>query len=145
MFRNKHATVIGPTPPGTGVIAPATQGFVEGNVADDTLLAGFAVNAVDSDVDDNGAALDPIAPDHCALPTAATRMSAARHSAARSIVFECAIVTVQSSANKSIAIGLPTMFDRPSTTAFIPRRSQSWLLIRRRHPGGVRGKRTFAP
>ena len=58
-----------------------------------------------------------------AVPTAATRMSAVRQRAGRSRVLEWAMVTVQFSANNSCAIGLPTMLDRPTMTAFRPVRS----------------------
>ena len=41
VLASRHAIVIGPTPPGTGVMAPATfDGFREIHVADDS---GFAV------------------------------------------------------------------------------------------------------
>ena len=41
VLSSRQAIVIGPTPPGTGVIAPATVGgFGEGHVADDARLAG---------------------------------------------------------------------------------------------------------
>ena len=50
--------VIGPTPPGTGVIAPATR-LDRGEVD----VAGElpAIGAVDADVDDGGAGLDHVA------------------------------------------------------------------------------------
>ena len=50
-------------------------------------------------------------------PTAATRMSACWQIDVRSLVREWAIVTVQLSPRSNCAIGLPTMFDRPTTTA----------------------------
>ena len=57
--------VIGPTPPGTGVIAPATSTrFVEGDVADQPALAVGLLDPVDADVDDGRAGLDPVAADH---------------------------------------------------------------------------------
>ena len=55
-------------------------------------------------------------------PTAATTISARRTTAGRSLVRECAIVTVQLSRSSSCAIGLPTMFERPITTASSPDR-----------------------
>ena len=52
--------VIGPTPPGTGVIAPATSlRAAEIDVADQ-----FAVDPVDADVDHGRAGLEPVALDH---------------------------------------------------------------------------------
>ena len=56
----------------------------------------------------------------CGRPTAATTISARRTTSARFLVRECAMVTVQLSPSRSCAIGLPTMFDRPSTTASMP-------------------------
>ena len=54
--------VIGPTPPGTGVIAPATSRRLgEVDVADQPRLAVGAVDAVDADVDHRRARLDPVA------------------------------------------------------------------------------------
>ena len=57
------AMVIGPTPPGTGVIAAGDRGgFGIGDVADQPRLALAALrrrNAVHADVDHHGAGLDP--------------------------------------------------------------------------------------
>jgi hypothetical protein len=56
--------VIGPTPPGTGVIAPATsEADVEIHVAHQARLPGFSgcVHPVDADVDHGRPRLDPIA------------------------------------------------------------------------------------
>ena len=53
-------------------------------------------------------------------PTAVTRMSARAQTSAGFRVRECATVTVQFSRRRSCAIGLPTMFERPSTTASRP-------------------------
>ena len=54
------------------------------------------------------------------LPIAATRMSARRVWKARSLVFEWHTVTVAPALVSSAAIGLPTMFERPITTASAP-------------------------
>ena len=59
MLRSSIAIVIGPTPPGTGVISGArsARGF-------ELYVAGEAcVGAVHADVDDDGALLDPVALD----------------------------------------------------------------------------------
>ena len=65
MLTSRQATVIWPTPPGTGVIAPATcDDLGEGDIADQT---GFAVGIrqpVDADIDHGGARLDPVAAHH---------------------------------------------------------------------------------
>ena len=78
----------------------------------------------------------PIIP---ARPTAATRTSASRHTAARSRVREWQTVTVACSRRSSAAIGLPTIWLRPTTTA---RRPASGMPLRRsssRIPAGVAG------
>ena len=60
VLRSSIAIVIGPTPPGTGVIAPArSHRRVEVDVADEAV-----VGAVDADVDHDRARLDPVALDH---------------------------------------------------------------------------------
>ena len=56
--------VMGPTPPGTGVSHPATSAASSpGDVA-----AQAVVGAVDADVDDGRAGLDPVAADHLRAP-----------------------------------------------------------------------------
>ena len=55
-------------------------------------------------------------------------MSARRQIAAASWVFEWTIVTVQSAASSSAAVGRPTICERPSTTASAPDRS--WRTLR---------------
>ena len=78
-------------------------------------------------------------------PTAATTISARRTTLGRSRVRECAIVTVQLSASSSCAIGLPTMFERPITTASRPDRSPSRSLSSIRQPSGVHGTKPCRP
>ena len=65
VFCSRQAMVIGPTPPGTGVIAPGDLGALGiGDVADELRLAVLAGDAVDADVDHDRAGLDPVALDH---------------------------------------------------------------------------------
>ena len=66
-------------------------------------------------------------------------MSARRQTAGRSRVRECATVTVQLSPSSSCAIGRPTMFDRPITTASSPASSPSRSRSSIRQPSGVQG------
>ena len=68
MLRNRHAIVIGPTPPGTGVIAPATAHRVKIDVADKAVAAARQSDRVDADIDYRGARLDPVDLDHLRLP-----------------------------------------------------------------------------
>ena len=64
VLRSSIAIVIGPTPPGTGVIRRgALGGRREGDVADQA-----GVGAVDADVDHRGALLDPVALDELGPP-----------------------------------------------------------------------------
>src|SRR5262249_20091334 len=64
------------------------------------------------------------------FPTAATRISAPLQTASKFLVFECAVVTVQFSANNNCAIGFPNNSDLPITTAFNPSRDPSPLRER---------------
>ena len=63
------------------------------------------------------------------IPTAATIMSASKHSAFKSFVLEWVIVTVQFSFNNNCVIGLPFKLDLPITTAFFPLRFGSIFFI----------------
>ena len=72
-------------------------------------------------------------------PIAATTMSAVRHSAARSFVLECAMVTVQSARSSSCATGRPTRFERPITTALAPAILPSASCSSIEQPSGVHG------
>jgi hypothetical protein len=60
-----------------------------------------------------------------ALPMAATRMSARRHSSARFDVLEWQMVTVALACSNSRAMGFPTMSLRPTTTAWRPETGMS--------------------
>ena len=65
--------------------------------------------------------------------------SASRHTRLGSFVFECTTVTVQFSFINNIAAGMPTMFDRPTTTAFFPLSSTPERFKSSMHPFGVHG------
>ena len=73
--------VIGPTPPGTGVIAPATcLGLGEGDIAHEPALAALAGDAVDADIDHGRARLDPVAAHHLGAARGGDQdVGAARH------------------------------------------------------------------
>ena len=73
-------------------------------------------------------------------PTAATRISAAAQTSFRFFVLEWQIVTVAFFASSSSAAGLPTMFERPMTTAFLPAMSMPVDSIMRMQPAGVQGR-----
>src|ERR1700677_2511448 len=61
---SRQAIVIGPTPPGTGVMAPAVHRLHKSDVSCEPRTAGIIGNAIDADVDHDGAGLDPCATDH---------------------------------------------------------------------------------
>ena len=58
---------------------------------------------------------------------------------------ECAIVTVQFSRRRSCAIGLPTMFERPTTTASSPARSRRIERMSSMQPSGVQETKPGTP
>ena len=68
VLSSRQAMVIGPTPPGTGVIAPATS-LASAKATSPTMrdLPPARRNAVDADVDHGRARLDPVAAHHLRL------------------------------------------------------------------------------
>mmetsp|Transcript_21074 Transcript_21074/g.59237 ORF Transcript_21074/g.59237 Transcript_21074/m.59237 type:complete len:278 (+) Transcript_21074:66-899(+) len=74
-----------------------------------------------------------------AFPMAATTMSAWRTSATMSFVREWQIVTVASIDCRIAATGIPTMLERPMTTALFPRISTPLRCSSSMHPAGVQG------
>ncbi len=152
VLRNRQAMVIGPTPPGTGVIAPAMP-CASANATSPTSfdLPSRRSDPVDADVDHHGARLDPVARARSPAgrrPRPEYRRGAGRP-AGRRLLRVRQIVTVQFSASSSAAIGLPTILERPSTTASAPPRlrqhfaQQKQAAIRR--AGNQRALRTAAP
>lgn len=119
VLARRQAMVIGPTPPRTGVMAPATSAAGIMHIAYQLGLA-VALDPVDAHVDHGRAGFHHVAGDHLRAANGSRRISAPRQTAARSLVRLCAMVTVQLSPNSNCAIGLPTMFERPTTTAFSP-------------------------
>ncbi len=117
VFSRSVATVMGPTPPGTGVIQAAR------------LRA--SANSTSPHNEPSGRRLMPtsttVAPSFTqsplmrfALPAAATRMSALATCRGRFCVYAWQVVTVQFSANNSRDIGRPTWLEAPTTTACFP-------------------------
>jgi hypothetical protein len=72
-------------------------------------------------------------------------MSARRQISGRFRVLEWATVTVQLWPTRSCAMGLPTMLERPTTTASSPARSRRTDRISSRQPRGVQDTRPGAP
>jgi hypothetical protein len=122
VFPGRQAIVIGPTPPGIGVIAPATSTASSYAAPPTRQLPppSLAIRFIPTSI--------TVAPclfqspfTMSARPTTTSRRSALRHTSRRSRVWERASVTVQFSAKKSCAAGRPTRTDRPTTTTSSPR------------------------
>src|ERR671922_2228789 len=141
VLRSSIAIVIGPTPPGTGVIRlarsaapanstsparPSTVRFIPTSI---TTAPSFTQSPRTSP----------------ARPTAATSTSARRHTAARSRVREWQVVTVALAASSSAASGLPTRSERPTTTASAPSSATSCLRSSSITPCGVQGRSPGRP
>jgi methylenetetrahydrofolate dehydrogenase (NADP+)/methenyltetrahydrofolate cyclohydrolase len=128
------AIVMGPTPPGTGVISPArseTAGSTSPTTPSSERFIPTSITAAPTFTSSG-----PIRP---AFPTATTRTSASRVRAARSAVREWHVVTVAFACRSSIDAGLPTMSLRPTTTAFAPSSGTSYSSRRAITPTGVAG------
>ena len=131
MLRNRQAIVIGPTPPGTGVIAPATLRAESISTSPTTRLrrSGRVIGLMPTSMT-VAPGLIQSALTICGRPTAATRTSARLLIAAASRLFEWTIVTVHSAARSSAAIGFPTRLERPSITASAPERASCTVRSR---------------
>lgn len=130
------AMVIGPTPPGTGVMCDAdstasakqTSPFRPSGVRLMPTSMIMAPGLMKSRVINSG------------FPTAATKISAERQRDASPRVREWATVTVQFSLRSRCAAGRPTICERPTTTAFNPFKSFPVCRRRRIIPLGVQGR-----
>src|SRR6266852_6193014 len=80
-----------------------------------------------------------------ARPAATYSRSARRHTAGICRVREWAMVTVAFSASSSWASGLPTMLERPTTTASQPASEGETVLVSRMQPSGVQGTSAGRP
>ena len=78
-------------------------------------------------------------------PTALTTTSARRTKSARFSVREWQMVTVQFSRSSIMARGFPTMFERPTTTAFAPDSGTPASFRSRTQPAGVHGSSGARP
>src|SRR5436190_459015 len=141
VLRSRQAIVIGPTPPGTGVIAdatsetsskatsperPSSRRFVPTSI---TIAPGLTQSAFTIR----------------ARPTAAIRTSARRQTPGRSRVREWQVVTVALDFSSSCAIGLPNRFERPITTASAPSSCAPASSSRIITPSGVLGRSPSRP
>ena len=125
VFFNKQAIVMGPTPPGTGVKACAT---LETSSKATSPTRPLSVLLIPTSIT-IASFLTQSPFTSSGIQTAATTISASKHSAFKSFVLECVIVTVQFSLRRSCVIGLPFKFDLPTITAFLPFKFGSIFLI----------------
>src|SRR5262249_18135128 len=135
-FSSSMAIVIGPTPPGTGVIQPATlltasKSTSPASLPSDSRLMPTSMTQAPG--------LTISAPMSFGRPTAAIRRSALRHMPARSALFEWQMVTVASFCKSRWASGWPTMFERPTTTACRRATCTPACSMRRMQASGVPG------
>ena len=134
--------VIGPTPPGTGEIQPATSRTAAKSTSPTSLPVASRFMPT-STTAAPGLTMPAVTVD--ARPTAATTMSACRTWAARSRVALWQIVTVALAASSIIAIGLPTVLLRPMTTACAPAIGTFASCSMRMTPYGVQGRNPTPP
>mmetsp|Transcript_20702 Transcript_20702/g.52420 ORF Transcript_20702/g.52420 Transcript_20702/m.52420 type:complete len:256 (+) Transcript_20702:122-889(+) len=135
-------TVMGPTPPGTGVMAAALPLQLSASTSPTSRLPLFVVASSmewmpTSITTAPSLIMSPVT--YFGLPMAATRMSALRVWAGMSVVWEWHTVTVAFSFIRQRAMGRPTILDRPSTTAFLPFISTPDRLSSSMQPKGVQG------
>src|SRR5262249_47529550 len=142
VFLSSMAMVIGPTPPGTGVMC-AARPRARSNSTSPISLPSAPRFVPTSITTAPGLIQSPRT--SCALPIAATRTSAPPTSAARSRVREWQIVTVAWRSSSRKAAGLPTRLLRPTTVARAPLSSTPVLSSRRMMPSGVHGRRPGCP
>ena len=134
--------VIGPTPPGTGVIADATAETPAKSTSPHNLPASLRFMPT-SMITAPGLTMSAVTV--LRRPTAATSTSACRVCDARSAVALWQIVTVAFACSSSNAIGLPTVLLRPMTTACLPRSSMPVLSMSLMQPYGVQGRKPARP
>ena len=115
MFFNKHAIVIGPTPPGTGVKAFATL-ETSSNATSPTiplfvLLIPTSITIVSFF---NPISFYKLWHTNCCN----NNIGLLNTQLFKSLVFECVIVTVQFSLRSNCVIGFPFKFDLPTDNCF---------------------------
>ena len=114
MLASSIAIVIGPTPPGTGVIRAATSA-TSAVATSPTRPASVRFIPTSTTV---APGFTQSARTISGRPTAAIRTSASRQAAARSRVREWQTVTVALAFTSRLAIGRPTRIERPITTDY---------------------------
>ena len=136
------ATVIGPTPPGTGVMLPAISFTAAKSTSPASLPSAIRLTP---DVDDAGTGFDHAGRDEFrAADRGDQDVRLPRHR--REIrVFEWQMVTVASFCKSSSASGLPTMVERPTMTALLAGERHAGVLEQPHHAGRGAGHEAGAP
>ena len=149
---------MGPTPPGTGVMAPACFTAASKSTSPTSLvlrldfLLFFGGLSLGTRLIPTSMTIAPFLIQSPLTikgrPTAATRISARAQTAAKSLVREWAMVTVQFCSRNKNAAGLPTKIDRPTITQCLPDKLSPSLracLARMTQPSGVQGRSPGLP
>mmetsp|Transcript_4608 Transcript_4608/g.29207 ORF Transcript_4608/g.29207 Transcript_4608/m.29207 type:complete len:268 (-) Transcript_4608:236-1039(-) len=142
VFFNNMAMVMGPTPPGTGVSTPATSLTPSKSTSPTNLYPVFFVASSTAFVPTSITAAPGFT--QCFFtrrgePAPAMTMSASFTMRSMNLVLEWQMVTVASSFTRSMAAGMPTMLERPMTTACLPAMGTLQRLSSSMHPNGVHG------
>ena len=145
-FRRSIATVIGPTPPGTGEIQPATPRTASKSTSPTVIFvpSGPAIRLMPTSIT-TAPGFTQSAPTRRGTPQAAMITShsrASRGSSGVNLLVEC---TVASSRIRRTAIGLPTMLLAPTTTQRLPRSSMPVCSIISSAASAVHGTRLRRP
>jgi hypothetical protein len=111
------ATVIGPTPPGTGVIQLARSRAASNCTSPHSLPSGSRLMPTSTTTAPGFTHSPGTRP---GLPTATTSSSARSTCERSSAVKRWQTVTVAPASNSSSAIGRPTRFEAPTTTECMP-------------------------
>src|SRR5581483_67704 len=141
VFWSTIAIVIGPTPPGTGVMY-AARSSAPGSTSPSTFFPSPRFIPTSITV---APALTMSGETRCVRPTAATSTSASSVWRSRSCVREWQIVTVAFRCRSRCAIGFPTIAERPITTARAPSSGISYSSSMRMIPSGVPGTSVGRP
>src|ERR1700689_2167048 len=131
------AMVMGPKPPGTGVIQAARVAAAANSTSPTSLPSALRLIPTSNTAAPGRTPSPGMKP---ALPTAATSTSARSTSARRSRVPVWHTVTVARASSSSSAIGRPTMLEAPTTVARAPVRAMPYSCARRMTPNGVHGR-----
>src|SRR5690606_21896132 len=117
VFSSRQARVIGPTPPGTGVIQAARSAAASKSTSPRSRPSSMRLIPTSMTMAP-GLIHSPLTSP--GLPTATTTRSERRTCSSRSWVKRCATVVVQPASSSSRAIGRPTILDAPTTVALSP-------------------------